>query len=235
MAPAPRVIDIDPNAAVRTALAQNGEIVGALLRSIQPPGPPGSGPTGPEARAKIRINGVPVSVLGERVEYLDENGRLVTESLRDYSRKTILKDFASLDDFLRSWKAADRKAAVIAEMEDRGLSFDALRDDVNPELDPFDLVCHVAYGRPALTRRERAEQVRKRDIFTRYGGEARAVLSALLDRYADRGVLDLEDPAVLHQKPFNEIGRPLEIAGLFGGPEGYRRAIRELEDSIYAA
>lgn len=202
---------------------------------VQPPGPPGFAPPGPEPRAKIRINGVSVSVLGERVEYLDENGRLVTESLRDYSRKTILKDFASLDDFLRSWNAADRKAAVIAEMEDRGLSFDALRDDVNPDLDPFDLVCHVAYGRPALTRRERAEQVRKRDIFTRYGGEARAVLSALLDRYADRGVLDLEDPAVLHQKPFNEIGRPLEIAGLFGGPEGYRRAIRELEDSIYAA
>jgi type I restriction enzyme R subunit len=200
-----------------------------------PPGPPGEGPTGPEPRLKIRIDGVPVSILAERVEYLDENGKLVTESLRDYSRKAILRGYASLDEFLHSWNAADRKRAILDEMESHGLALDVLREDVNPELDAFDLICHVAYGQPALTRKERAAKVRKNDAFNRYGEEARAVLQALLDRYADHGVLDLEDPAVLHQKPFNEIGKPLEIARLFGGPDAYHQAIRELENSLYSA
>ncbi len=197
------------------------------------PGPPGGGEA--PVRRKIRINGVPVSILAERVEYLDEDGKLVTESLRDYSRKTILKDHASLDAFLRAWREADRKATVLERMEAEGLALDILREEVNPDLDAFDLICHVAYGQPPLTRRERAENVRKRDVFTKYGEQARAVLEALLDRYADGGVLDLEDPRILHQKPFNEIGRPLEIAELFGGKDGYHRAIRELEDSLYPA
>ncbi|WP_193215123.1 EcoAI/FtnUII family type I restriction enzme subunit R [Luteolibacter marinus] len=198
------------------------------------PGPPG-GNGGPEPRRKIRVNGVAVSILAERVEYYGDDGKLVTESLRDYSRKTILGDYASLDEFLKTWKGADRKATVLEEMEAHGLAIDVLRDDVDPDLDAFDLICHVAYGQPPLTRRERAENVRKRDVFTQYGVEARAVLQALLDRYADGGILDLEDPTVLHQKPFNEIGRPLEIAAFFGGAEGYRKAIRELEDSLYPA
>jgi len=202
---------------------------------VQPPGPPGTDPPGPEPRVKIRIDGVPVTILLERVEYLDENGKLVTESLRDYSRKTILKEYASLDEFLRSWNSADRKRAILDEMESQGLALDVLREDVNPELDAFDLICHVAYGQPPLTRRERAAKVRKQDIFSKHSEEARTVLQALLDRYADAGQFDIEDPAVLHQKPFNEIGKPLEIARLFGGPEGYKQAIRELEQSLYSA
>ena len=95
---------------------------------------------------KIRVDGVPVTILAERVEYLDENGKLVTESLRDYSRKTILKEYASLDDFLRSWNSAERKRAILDEMESQGLAFDILGQDVNPDLDAFDLICHVAYG-----------------------------------------------------------------------------------------
>jgi type I restriction enzyme R subunit len=200
---------------------------------VEPPGPPGEGP--PEPRAKIRIDGVAVSILAERVEYLDDDGKLVTESLRDYSRKTILKEYSSLDEFLRSWNSADRKRAIIDEMEAHGLAFEALREDVNPELDAFDLICHVAFGQPALTRKERAAKVRKKNPFTEHGEEARAVLQALLDRYADTGQFDIEDPAILHQKPFNEIGKPLEIARLFGGPEGYKKAIRELEKSLYSA
>ena len=113
---------------------------------VQPPGPPGTGGTGPEPRVKIRVDGVPVTILAERVEYLDENGKLVTESLRDYSRKTILKEYASLDDFLRSWNSAERKRAILDEMESQGLAFDILGQDVNPDLDAFDLICHVAYG-----------------------------------------------------------------------------------------
>jgi type I restriction enzyme, R subunit len=202
---------------------------------VEPPGPPGTGTTGPEPRVKIRIDGVPVQILAERVEYMDEHGKLVTESLRDYSRKTILKEFSSLDEFLRTWNAADRKKAIIDEMESHGLAFDILAQEVNPELDAFDLICHVAFGQPPLTRKQRAAKVRKKDIFSKHSEEARAVLQALLDRYADAGQFDIEDPAVLHQKPFNEIGKPLEIARLFGGPEGYKQAIRELEASLYSA
>jgi type I restriction enzyme, R subunit len=201
---------------------------------VQPPGPPGTDPLGPEPRTKIRIDGVPVLILAERVEYMDENGNLVTESLRDYSRKTILREYSSLDEFLRTWNAAERKKAIIDEMESQGLAFDVLAQDVNPELDPFDLICHVAYGQPPLTRKQRAAKVQK-DIFSKHGDEARAVLQALLDRYADAGQFDIEDPMILHQKPFNEIGKPIEIARLFGGPEGYKQAIRELEASLYSA
>ena len=202
---------------------------------VEPPGPPGTPPPGPEPRVKIRVDGVPVSILAERVEYMDEQGKLVTESLRDYSRKTILKEYASLDEFLRTWNSADRKRAILDEMESQGLAFDILGQEVNPELDAFDLICHVAYGQPPLTRKQRAAKVRKNGVFSKHGEEARAVLQALLDRYADAGQFDIEDPAVLHQKPFNEIGKPLEIARLFGGPEGYKKAIRELEASLYSA
>ncbi len=201
---------------------------------VEPPGPPGSGPTGREPRIKIRIDGVPVSILAERLEYMDENGRLVTESLRDYSRKTILKEYASLDDFLRTWIAADQKRAILDEMESHGLAFDILGQDVNPDFDAFDLICHVAFGQPPLTRKQRAAKVRK-DIFSKHCEEARAILHAFLDRYADHGILDIEDTEVLYQKPFNEIAKPLEIAGLFGGPAGYQKAIRELEKSLYSA
>jgi type I restriction enzyme R subunit len=202
---------------------------------VEPPGPPGTGTTGPEPRVKIRIDGVPVTILAERVEYMDEHGKLVTESLRDYSRKTILREYSSLDEFLRTWNSAERKRAILDEMEANGLALDILGQEVNPDLDPFDLICHVAYGQPPLTRKQRAAKVRKKDIFSKHGEEARAVLQALLDRYADVGQFDIEDPAVLHQKPFNEIGKPLEIARLFGGPEGYKQAIRELEASLYSA
>jgi type I restriction enzyme R subunit len=202
---------------------------------VEPPGPPGTPPPGPEPRVKIRVDGVPVSILAERVEYMDEHGKLVTESLRDYSRKTILKEYASLDEFLRTWNSADRKRAILDEMESQGLAFDILGQEVNPELDAFDLICHVAFGQPPLTRKQRAAKAVKNGVFSKHGEEARAVLQALLDRYADAGQFDIEDPAVLFQKPFNEIGKPLEIARLFGGPEGYKKAIRELEASLYSA
>ncbi len=201
---------------------------------VQPPAPPGQGRTGPEPRTKIRIDGVPVQILAERVEYMDEHGKLVTESLRDYSRKTILKEYSSLDEFLRTWNAAERKKAILDEMESHGLALDILGQEVNPDLDAFDLICHVAFGQPPLTRKQRAAKARK-DIFSKHGEEARAILQALLDRYADHGILDIEDTEVLYQKPFNEIGKPLEIAGLFGGPAGYQKALRELEQSLYSA
>ncbi len=202
---------------------------------VQPPGPPGTDHPPTEPKVKIRIDRVAVKILAERVEYMDENGKLVTESLRDYSRKTILKEYASLDDFLLSWNTAERKKAIIEQMESRGLVLDVLRQDVNPDLDAFDLICHVAYGQPPLTRKERVAKMKKEDVFSKYSEEARAILQALLDQYADTIQFDLEDTDVLKQKPFSEIGRPLEIARMFGGKANYNEAIRELEKSLYSA
>ena len=126
-------------------------------------------------------------IIAERVEYLDENGKLVTEALRDFTKKALKKRFASLDDFLKRWKAAERKQAIIEELEAEGLPLDPIAEELGKDLDPFDLICHVAFDKKPLTRRERAENVKKRDVFTKYGPQARAVLDALLDKYRRRG------------------------------------------------
>ena len=152
---------------------------------------------GGEPRRKIYVDGVGATIVAERVEYLDEKGRLITETLRDFTKKALKKRFASLDDFLRRWKSAERKQAIIEELENEGLSLDPLAEEVGKDLDPFDLICHVAFDQPALTRRERADNVRKRDVFTKYGPQARAVLEALLQKYQDQGVIDLGDPRIL--------------------------------------
>ena len=153
-------------------------------------------PPGGERRQKVYVDGVHATIVAERVEYLDENGRLVTESLRDFTKKALKQRFTSLDAFLRRWKAAERKQAIIEELESEGLPLEPLLEEIGKDLDPFDLICHVAFDRPPLTRRERVEQVRKCDIFTKYGPQARAVLDALLTKYCDEGVLNLEDPKV---------------------------------------
>jgi len=140
--------------------------------------PPGGG----ERRQKIYVDGVGATIIAERIEYLDENGRLITESLRDFTKKALKKHFASLDAFLRRWNAADRKQAVIDELANEGLPLAPLAEEIGKDLDPFDLICHIAFDQPPLTRRERAESVRKRDIFTKYGPQARAVLEALLTK-----------------------------------------------------
>ncbi|MGX1318507.1 type I restriction enzyme R subunit [Bradyrhizobium sp. USDA 377] len=138
---------------------------------------------------KIYVDGVGARILAERVEYLDENGKLVTESLRDFTKAALKRRFASLDDFLKRWKAAERKQAIIEELEAGGLALDIVADELGKNLDPFDLICHIAFDRKPLTRRERADNVKKRDVFSKYGGQARAVLDALLVKYADEGVL----------------------------------------------
>lgn len=181
------------------------------------------------------VAGVPVSVASERVQYYGPGGKLITESLRDYTRKKMAEEFASLDDFLRTWSTAEKKEALLRELEERGVLLDALAEEVGRDYDAFDLVCHVAFGQPPLTRRERAEQVRKRDYFTRYGPEARAVIDALLEKYADEGVESLERMDVLRVQPFTEMGTPTEIIRGFGGREQYLAAIQELQQHLYAA
>ena len=173
--------------------------------------------------------------MAERVQYYDHDGRLITEEIRDFTRKNILRDYETLDEFLMVWTSAERKRAIIEELYARGVLLDELADEVCRDYDAFDLVCHVAFDRPPLTRRERANNVRKRDAFTKYGEQARAVLDALLDKYADTGIEQVEDLSILNVQPINQIGTPLEIIELFGGREQYMEAVRELEDAIYAA
>ena len=186
----------------------------------------------PEPRHKYVVSGVTVSVLAERVQYYGKDGKLITESLHDYTRAAVRERYDSLDAFLRRWAAADRKQAVIDELAERGVMFEALREESGRELDPFDLVCHVAFDRPPLTRAERAKNVKKRDVFTRFGEKAREVLDALLDKYADEGVFP-DDVSVLRVQPISNLGTPVELVKAFGGREGYLAAVKALEVELY--
>ncbi len=192
------------------------------------PSPPGGGPI-----KKIYVDGIDATVVAERVEYLDEHGKLVTESLRDFTRKALRRRFASLDHFLRRWNAAERKQAIIEEMAAEGLPMDVLVDELGKDLDPFDLICHVAFDAKPLTRRERADKVRKRDVFSKYGERARAVLDALLDKYADEGLLNLDDANVLRIPPIDRLGTPLELVRAFGERSDFERAVHDLQSSLY--
>ncbi|PNH92559.1 EcoAI/FtnUII family type I restriction enzme subunit R [Vibrio diazotrophicus] len=185
---------------------------------------------------KFHVNGVPVKALAERVQYYDSDGKLVTESFKDYTRKTMAKQFASLDEFTKRWNEADRKEAIIEELAREGILWEALEDEVGKDLDPFDMICHVVYDQPPLTRKERAENVKKRNYFTKYGETAQQVLNNLLDKYADEGVQEIENIHVLKVKPFDEMGRPLEIIKKgFGGKNQYLEAVQDLEAAIYQA
>ncbi|EIX6753850.1 DEAD/DEAH box helicase family protein [Salmonella enterica] len=197
----------------------------------------GSGPLPEEEDNRVRkfhINGVTVGVVSQRVQYYDADGRLVTESFKDYTRKTVLKECASLDDFVRKWQDADRKAAVIKELELQGILWDVLAEEVGKDLDPFDMLCHVVYGQPPLTRKERADNVRKRNYFTKYSDAAQTVLSNLLDKYADAGVEEIENIQVLKLKPFDLMGTLQEIiTDGFGDKGTYMQAVSDLESEIY--
>lgn len=183
---------------------------------------------------KFHVNGVAVGVIAQRVQYYDADGKLVTESFKDYTRKTLLKEYASLDDFTRKWQDADRKEAIIHELEQQGIIWEVLAEEVGKDLDPFDMLCHVVYGQPPLTRKERAENVRKRNYFTKYSEAAQAVLDNLLDKYADAGVQEIESIQVLKLKPFDSMGTLPEIIKTgFGDRNGYNQALSELENEIY--
>ena len=186
-------------------------------------------------RRKYVVGDVTVSVVAERVQYYDKDGKLITESLKDYTKKAVLKEFKSLDGFLTEWKKADQKQAIIEELEEHGVLLGAVADEVGKDFDPFDLICHVAFGKPPLTRKERAENVRKRNYFTKYGEQARAVLNALLDKYADEGIQHIETINILKVDPFDKIGTPYELIREFGGREQYLQAVKELEQLLYIA
>lgn len=195
----------------------------------QPPLPP----LPPEPRKKVYVNGVDVSVLISREMYFDNSGKPITTSLKDHTKELIRGKYASLDDFLNKWNASDKKETIIKELEGQGVLVEALRDAVNREVDLFDLICHVAFDQPPLTRRERANNVRKRDYFTKYGDQARKVLESLLDKYADEGVENIESMEILRVKPLTDFGSPIEIIQEFGSKVAYLEAVKELEMELY--
>ena len=212
--------------------AEGEDKIGEVLFDPPPPGP--LPPQPPPPPPKFYIRGQPVSVIAERIEYLDADGKLVTETLRDYSRKTIRAQYASMDDSLRRWTAAERKQAVVDELAAEGLLLEPLLDELGKELDPFDLICHIAFDRPPLTRRERAASVKKRDVFTRYGPQARAVLEELLAKYQDEGLVgELDNVKMLEIPPFSAMGTPLQLIQPFGGKAGFQQAVHELQAALY--
>ena len=182
---------------------------------------------------RFYVDNVEVKLLNQRVQFYGDDGKLVTESLKDYSRKKINEKYSSLDDFLRHWRDSEKKQAIVKELEEAGVVFDELKKEVDKELDPFDLICHIAFDQPTLTRKERAENVKKRNYFGKYSGTAKEVLQALLDKYEDEGLENLEDMNVLKLDPFKEMGSMMEIVQEFGGRDEYLQAIHEIEDELY--
>lgn len=213
---------------------------GDVATALPPLGPFAPGSDGPKKYVVGAM--VTVAVARERVQYLNAQGKLITESLRDYTRINLTKQYDSLDKFLQAWNDADRKAALIQELESQGVLIEALAEELAStgltNLDPFDLLLHIAYNQPALTRRERANRVKKRSaknaVFTQYGPVARKVIDALLDKYADEGIATIEADTVFNVQPFTDIGRPAEIIKSFGGRPQYLNALQTLERELYA-
>ncbi len=220
-------------AAAEPILDEDGEAL--IFGETEPPEIISGGAIVAEPQETYYVNGVNVAILNERIQYLDNNGKLITQSLRDYTRQQVKQRFTSLDDFLNKWHAADKKQALIDELTEQGIVYADFKDAINKEMDLFDLICHTAFDQPPLTRAERAQQVKKRNYFARYGEQAGKVLEALLDKYADEGIENIEDMKILTVKPFDKIGTPVEIVQLFGGRQQYLQALTKLEQAIYSA
>jgi type I restriction enzyme R subunit len=224
------IVDVDPGDPIEPDPPTPGDSDDGIW--IDPPDD-GDDPT---PYRKVRVRGVEVKILNERVQYYDKDGKLITESVTDYSKKNILGEFSTLDDFLEAWNSTERKQAIVDELKERGVLLDALRDAAgNRDIDDFDLICHVAFDKKPLTKAERAANVRKRDYLNKYEGIAREVLNALLDKYAENGIADLEQVSTLQIDPFRSIGDLKKIMGAFGGKLNYLRAVQELGTQIYNA
>ena len=186
---------------------------------------------------KFYVNGIEVVQVGERVQYYGKDGKLITESLVDYTKKNLKEQFATMNDFIKKWSEADKKSAIIEELEEQGILFDELREEVKQKtgkyLSIFDLICHVTFDMPPLSRKERAEKVKKRNYFGKYSEKARAILNALIDKFADEGIMEIENRSILSFQPFDKFGTPVEIIKEFGGKDKYEEAIRELEKELF--
>ncbi|CAM3884638.1 DEAD/DEAH box helicase family protein [Flavobacterium jumunjinense] len=198
------------------------------------PNPPDIDIDGDEGKVKkYYVNEVPVAVVNERIQYYGKDGKLITESLKDYSKKNLEKEFCSLDDFIQKWNDAEKKEELIKELAEHGVLLEALREEVGQDMDDFDLICHIAFDQPALTRKERANKVRKRNYFGKYSETAQKVLNSLLDKYEQEGISSIEQGSILKVKPLNEMGSPVEIVRAFGKNKDFEQAVKELENEIY--
>ena len=197
------------------------------------PEPPGGGDIIGEPPAKVYVRGVQVKIVNERVQYVDAEGKIITETIKDYTKNTVQKNYRSLDEFLNKWNTSTKKKVIIKELEEQGIIFDALYEEVGRDIDPFDLICHAAFDMPPLTRKERAENVKKRNYFAKYGDQVRQVLESLLNKYADEGIENIETMEVLKLNPIKQMGTPIEIVKLFGGKNNYEKAVKELEQELY--
>ncbi|MDC0922346.1 DEAD/DEAH box helicase family protein [Candidatus Pelagibacter sp.] len=193
--------------------------------------PPPEDETG---RVKYVIGDVTVYVMAERIQYYGAHGKLITESLKDYTKQTVKKKYSSLDEFLKRWNSHEKKSLIIQELRQNGVLLEPLLDEVGKDFDAFDLICHVVFDQPPLTRRERAKNVKKRNYFTKYSIKARQVLDSLLEKYSDTGIENIEDIGILNVSPFNELGTAVEIISVFGGKEEYINAVTKLKNAIYA-
>lgn len=206
-----------------------------------PPGPgPGPGPvtppTPPQVKPIVDRNGCKVEIIHKTVSVYDANGKLLRqESIVDYTKENVRGEYASLDNFIQQWTAEEKKEKIRELLRERGIDLELMKAAQNmSDVDDFDFICHVAFDKKPLTRRERANNVKKRDFLSKYSGAARQVLEALLDKYMNTGVYEIEKTEILKLDPFLKMGKPSKIAGYFGGKEGYLKAVKELENAIYS-
>jgi len=188
----------------------------------------------PTRGEKYYVDDVEVHLINERVQYIDKDGNLITESLVDYTRKNIREHYDTLNDFIRKWNSQEKKQAIIEELKNQGIFLDELKEEVDKDMDEFDLICHIAYDQPPLTRKERAENVKRSDYFTKYSEDSQKVIEALLEKYRDDGIEDIENMKVLQLEKFKKIGSPKKIVKMFGGKDKYKEAVKELEEKLYA-
>ena len=184
-------------------------------------------------REKVYINGVDVTILNERVQIRNSEGKLITTSYKEYSKQKVHEEFSSLDDFLNRWSSSEKKQVIIDELYEKDILFEELKVDIGKDMDIFDLICHIAYDKPPLTRKERANSVQKRDYFNKYEGKAKEILKALLEKYSDEGIETIETIEVLKLPEFSSFGTAIEIVNTFGGRDKYLEAIKDLENEIY--
>lgn len=214
------------------------EGAGILTDPPEYPDPPGGGGGEPEPEPepeprKYYVNHVQVTIINERVQYYGADGKLITESLKDYTRKNVKHEFSSLDAFIRKWRQSSNKDELVKELAEQGILLQALREEIGQDLDDFDLICHIAFDQPALTKKERANEVRKRNYFTKYSAVAQKVLNSLLDKYENEGISSIEKGSILTVQPLNELGSPVELVRAFGKKADFEKAIKELENEIY--
>lgn len=191
-------------------------------------------PNEEKAKKKVYINNVAVELLSERVQYYDNDGRLVTESLKDFTKRNVLKDYASLDDFLQFWTSEEKRAVIIEELEDKGIFIEELRKMYPADVDDFDLICDIAYGIKPLTKSERAKSSRVNEVLNRYSDQCKEILNILLEKYANDEIDDITDQKILKLPDFNDYGSPVKIARMFGGLNGYLHAVQDVQHALYA-